>query len=146
MPSREDSGNVSRRRSVFCHRCQSGGNKVTLAKDLGLLSKRAWTPKERREYAKQLETVERETASFLTWLHDFRAKQIWKFRIAVDFGTYLHRRAHQILSNGGIVDSDTLKGCYRTARETEHYSEILDWLDDPKKRVEVYRCYRRAQC
>ena len=129
----------------FCHRCRTGGNRITLARNLGLFQTQNWTPKERREFAKRREQIERETTRFLTWLTSFRAKQILKFRIAFDFGTYLHRRAHQILSRGGIVDSDTLEGCYRTSREAEHYSGILDWLDDPKSRHEIYQCFRRAQ-
>jgi hypothetical protein len=130
----------------FCHRCGVGGNRITLSKDLGLFQKQNWTPKERRQYAKRCEQIERETTRFLTWLTSFRAKQVLKFRIALDFGTHLHRRAHQILSRGGIVDSDTLEGCYRTSREEEHYGEILDCLDDPRRIGDVYHIFRRSRC
>jgi hypothetical protein len=130
----------------FCHRCRVGGNRITLSKELGLFQERHWTMEERRQYAKRRKRVESETLAFLTWLRRFRNEQILKFRVAFDFGIALHRRAHRILSKREIVDNDTLEGCFRTSTETEHYTQILDWLDDPGRRNEVYQCFRRAQC
>jgi hypothetical protein len=91
----------------LCYRCRRGGNQIILSNDLGLFQNQNSTPKERRQYARKREQGEREARRFKTWLASFRAKQVFKFQIAVDFGIYLHRRAHQILSSGGIVDSDT---------------------------------------
>lgn len=127
----------------FCHRCQRGGNVITLRRELGLeLVRQQRTPEQRR-----LRQCARVLGSLVkAWeksQHRWLSKQLQN---AYDRELAARDRGQSLLREGLEVDAATIDEAFSAAQERDWYCQWLDSFDrlSPAELVAEYIAFRTA--
>lgn len=127
----------------FCHRCQVGGNLVTLKRELGIETVRPRrTPEERklRQCAWVLAALVKE------WSKSQRRWLCVQFQNAYDCELRARDSGYELLRQGLDVPVEVIDGAFNAAQEADWYRQWLDSFDrlTPADLIREYVQFRDA--
>lgn len=129
----------------YCHRCQRGGNIVTLKRELGIEMKKKSVSELRLEQEIRL-AVEVKLARIRMWQKQWRAYLIHRFRKAYDLELAARDRGKILLEAGLEVDEQTIAIAVAAAEAKEHMEHWLNWFDRLSSRelISEYEAFQRV--
>jgi hypothetical protein len=128
----------------FCHRCQIGGNLITLLRELGCYHRRRFSKQQRRRYTVEMGIATKIHTQFDQWLRDqTRLHRQW-FRDELDSQAWITKQYQKTKLAGQSVPDGLLNLAFEVQAELERLGTTLDYLDFTAKK-EVFQAWLHSK-